>query len=976
MTGRGKGGKGLGKGGAKRHRKVLRDNIQGITKPAIRRLARRGGVKRISGLIYEETRGVLKVFLENVIRDAVTYTEHAKRKTVTAMDVVYALKRQGRTLYGFESPEILLVIMSFMQKLGFIELVNVFEKCMNATSVVQRDNYMKKYFEQVFKLQKRYLSESPNGNSSVYPLLRLILSTDEHERAYGLQEIRLRQLLIKTLAVTGDNAKKIEECNEDDIGEKVCEIIGSNKISKLSIADVDDALNQISNNQKINEQKLQLEKLYLKGSGKCLKWIVKIILKNMKLKISPAKILEKVHPLGGKLFTKYNHLSTVIEFIEKGQAIEAMKDVIKPFTPIRAMLSQKFSIDMNKMLEKFELYQEIKMDGERFQLHMENGEYKYFSRNAHDFSQCFNQFITPLIKYKVVVHSVILDGEMIIWNKELRRFVTKGETDMDVKKMKDINHNMRPCFCAFDVLYLNGTSFIDQPFYRRYEILHSLFDDRVGVLIKTNPVKIRDVEHLVSQFNKALDNNEEGIILKKADSTYMPGERDKGGWYKMKADYFNDEVVEDFDCVIIGGYFKNPHTRDLIQTYLMGIIEKQSDGSFNVYSVGDVATGIKDIERKNLHDKLMPNTVNYCGGTIIDFEKGKIFLGQNKNKPDVIILPHKSIVLQVRVSELAPSSDFFTEYSFRFPRIDSIRFDKCWDESCTMQQFQQMCKTGNKVDGRVVKVNKRNVDAKDILSPEKKRRIAFGKSRVRAIENFCHDSQEDVEPIDDVLNGMEFCVKTTSKNLPSINDLKLLLKIHGASLTEFPRKKKTFAVIAGDIEQQIKIYINDKDIPRLTPLDFHFMTDEMYEEKFRKEYDKYGDSYHEVLETVDEMMKIVNNMQIEFDICSQEIKELRQEIFDFSGTENFKIFQGYYAKFIYGDEFNMTMKWSEKIFEFLGGVIINKQNRRDLLIFVDKETFNIRIHPELKNFQIIDYKFILKSNDNNALEILNDYMIK
>ncbi|TKC36000.1 hypothetical protein EI555_001647, partial [Monodon monoceros] len=96
-----RGGKGLGKGGAKRHRKVLRDNIQGITKPAIRRLARRGGVKRISGLIYEETRGVLKVFLENVIRDAVTYTEHAKRKTVTAMDVVYALKRQGRTLYGF-----------------------------------------------------------------------------------------------------------------------------------------------------------------------------------------------------------------------------------------------------------------------------------------------------------------------------------------------------------------------------------------------------------------------------------------------------------------------------------------------------------------------------------------------------------------------------------------------------------------------------------------------------------------------------------------------------------------------------------------------------------------------------------------------------------------------------------------------------------------------------------------------------------
>ncbi|XP_076274784.1 histone H4-like [Rhynchophorus ferrugineus] len=101
MTGGGKGGKGLGKGGAKGHRKVPRYNIQCITKPAIRRLARRGGVKRISGLIYEETRGVIKVFLEDVIRDTVTYTEHAKRKTVTTMVVVYTLKRQGRTLYRF-----------------------------------------------------------------------------------------------------------------------------------------------------------------------------------------------------------------------------------------------------------------------------------------------------------------------------------------------------------------------------------------------------------------------------------------------------------------------------------------------------------------------------------------------------------------------------------------------------------------------------------------------------------------------------------------------------------------------------------------------------------------------------------------------------------------------------------------------------------------------------------------------------------
>lgn len=90
---------GLAKEDGKHHLKVLREHIQGITKPTIWRLARKDGVNRILGLIYENTRDGLKVFLENVIRIPVTFTGHSKRKTATAMYVVHALKRQGRTLY-------------------------------------------------------------------------------------------------------------------------------------------------------------------------------------------------------------------------------------------------------------------------------------------------------------------------------------------------------------------------------------------------------------------------------------------------------------------------------------------------------------------------------------------------------------------------------------------------------------------------------------------------------------------------------------------------------------------------------------------------------------------------------------------------------------------------------------------------------------------------------------------------------------
>jgi len=99
----GKGGKGLGgKLGGKRHRKIVKDTIRGITKNAIRRLARRGGVKRISGGIYENIREALKARLEMILRDVVTFTEYRKAKTVTVHDVLFALRRIGRPIYGFD----------------------------------------------------------------------------------------------------------------------------------------------------------------------------------------------------------------------------------------------------------------------------------------------------------------------------------------------------------------------------------------------------------------------------------------------------------------------------------------------------------------------------------------------------------------------------------------------------------------------------------------------------------------------------------------------------------------------------------------------------------------------------------------------------------------------------------------------------------------------------------------------------------
>ncbi|KAF2739068.1 histone-fold-containing protein [Polyplosphaeria fusca] len=101
----GKDGRGLGKGktiGMKRHKKVLRDNIHSVTKGDIRRLARRGGVKRISAMIYDDARAALKRRLEIILKDFVAVVEYSGRRTVTVRDVIFTLNRLGRPIYGFD----------------------------------------------------------------------------------------------------------------------------------------------------------------------------------------------------------------------------------------------------------------------------------------------------------------------------------------------------------------------------------------------------------------------------------------------------------------------------------------------------------------------------------------------------------------------------------------------------------------------------------------------------------------------------------------------------------------------------------------------------------------------------------------------------------------------------------------------------------------------------------------------------------
>jgi len=84
----------------KRHRQK-RDNLESISNPGLRRLARRGGVVRASKDVFNETREILREFVDTVVKDSVMLCESSKRKTVVVNDVMYSLKRNDAALFGY-----------------------------------------------------------------------------------------------------------------------------------------------------------------------------------------------------------------------------------------------------------------------------------------------------------------------------------------------------------------------------------------------------------------------------------------------------------------------------------------------------------------------------------------------------------------------------------------------------------------------------------------------------------------------------------------------------------------------------------------------------------------------------------------------------------------------------------------------------------------------------------------------------------
>lgn len=429
------------------------------------------------------------------------------------------------------------------------------------------------------------------------------------------------------------------------------------------------------------------------------KWLIAIILKEKIL--STKQILHTYHPKAYELHNHFSNLSKVTEIIESGGNITLELELTKKIEPmfrVHSMLCKKLEMSsITEIFNKNDFYAETKMDGERFQLHLKNGEFRYFSRNGYDFTKTYGisrheGSLSPAINslFLLDVRNLILDGEMMVWNKTTQSYHTKGE-NFDVKKLNSTDSTIRPCFVVYDLLFLNDESLINKPYAERVRILTKLFREQDGVMVHCKRHKLTDQDDLLKQFNKALDDKEEGIVIKTLDSFYKPGERADSGWYKMKADYL-DGIIADFDLLIIGGYYNEKGNGQYIESYLLSVYKKtKTENKF--LSCVKVSEGLTFDVRSNLNSSLRPHwqktQSKKIGGSTV-FESPP-FLEWRDSAPDVWIDPKNSIILEIKAAELVKTSTYGTDYTFRFPRITNIRSDKQWFDCCTLEELEGFC---------------------------------------------------------------------------------------------------------------------------------------------------------------------------------------------------------------------------------------------------------------------------------------------
>lgn len=304
------------------------------------------------------------------------------------------------------------------------------------------------------------------------------------------------------------------------------------------------------------------------------------------------------------------------------------------------------------------LWIEDKYDGVRCQLHKVGQRVALYSRDLKDITATFHELADAA---RSLPEDVILDGEILAMRgdqvlpfSDLQRRLGRRENDLFMRVEVPIK------FVAFDLLWRNGESLLNQPLRERRRLLEALAlrPDLFG-LARITPA--RCVEDIEAVFTAARDRNNEGLMVKDPESLYSPGRRGLA-WLKLK------KAFATLDCVVVGVEYGHGKRNKVLSDYTFAV---RDDETGELKSIGKAYSGLTDVEIAELTQHFLKTAIR---------QHGRYF----EVKPE--------IVLEIAFDLIQPSDRHPSGLAMRFPRILRIRRDKTLTEIDTLSTARSRVK--------------------------------------------------------------------------------------------------------------------------------------------------------------------------------------------------------------------------------------------------------------------------------------------
>jgi DNA ligase-4 len=214
-------------------------------------------------------------------------------------------------------------------------------------------------------------------------------------------------------------------------------------VNTMTINDVNDFLDEFCRATSSDEKTTTLAKLIKKASVLEQKWIIHIVLKDLKIGIGHETVFKQLDSRAQEVYTSTSSLVEVCNFLVDPKNSKYAHSFFKLFAPIKPMLAGRMNLhDILHFFTGVPVYVETKYDGERIQCHLQNGEVKFFTRNAVDYTYLYAPKLADVIIKSVNAKSAILDGEIVVWDRLGNCFAPFGENKPTAKNSDEVEKQL------------------------------------------------------------------------------------------------------------------------------------------------------------------------------------------------------------------------------------------------------------------------------------------------------------------------------------------------------------------------------------------------------------------------------------------------------------------------------------------------------------------------------------------------------